>query len=650
MKPRLWILAVVVPVALAVCAASPPQEPNQSGKSLSGNAPQAKESTDPFVIESYATRVIFEHDGTGRRELRVRLRALNADGVARLRQLVFDYNATYEQVELASIEVIRGGAIVKPAYAVQEMPAPVSHEAPAYAGLRQKRVTLLGLQPQDTLTYAVITKIVTPRVLGQFWFEHDFLEEPVARQESLEVNVPRSRTIRLKTQLGDAPRVTDEGERRIYRWEKSSEKSAAGENTDRSRKTSETHPAPAVQLTTFASWDELGRWLAPLLLERAQPSEAIRAKAEELARDRATSGDKIQALYDFVATRIRSVRLPFGAADYALHPAEEVLANRYGDSADKEALLIALAAAIGNPAYPVLVSSSRELDPEIPSPAQFDHVLTVIPLGEEQVWLDPEAEVAPFRMLSASLRGKKALALFPEESVHASAAQLLNTPSEPPFPSTQSVDVEATVSESGALAARVHYLLRGDAELLLRAAFHRTPPSQWNQLGQLLAVSDGFRGEVTQVRAGDPLATLDPYQVDYRISQAKYLDISGKSARPLLPLPTVGLPEASVDAAGNRQPIELGTPLETTTRLELTFPAQYVLRAPVGVAVVRDYAEYRSHYAVLGNRLVAERTVRFRLRELPAARASDYLAFVHAVRADAAQTLELEPRPTVASR
>jgi tetratricopeptide (TPR) repeat protein len=344
-----------------------------------------------------------------------------------------------------------------------------------------------------------------------------------------------------------------------------------------------------------------------------------------------------------VAKDIRYVSLSFGIGRYQPHAASEVLTNQYGDCKDKHTLLEALAEAIGLRAYPVLIHSTRKLDPELPSPAQFDHMITAVPLGKEWIWLDSTTEVAPFRMLSANLRHKQALVIPVASRLGAPAggAQLMETPSDLPFPATQRAEVEGQVSELGRLTARVRYTLRGDNELLLRLAFRRTPQTQWKQLAQLLAFSDGFRGEVSEVKTTDPAATREPFQIEYRIAQASYLDWSSKRSQLALPLPAFGLPEAHEESE-DAGPVELGTPLEVTTRVQLELPVKYAVRAPVSVTVMRDYAEYRSSYKVERNRVAAERTLRFRLRELPRARVSDYLAFARAVRADEGQSLTVE--------
>jgi tetratricopeptide (TPR) repeat protein len=603
---------------------------------------QSNYAEEPFVLEQFHTRIQFENDGTGLRELRVRIRVESVAGVQQLGQLAFGYNSANERLEINSVEVRRadGSMTSVPANAVEDMNAPVARDAPIYTDYRQKHVTVPALRPGETLTYHVTTRIHTPLAPGHFWLEHDFLKDAIVLDEQLEVDVPRSRAVKLKTRPGAEPAFVEQGDRRLYRWKQANLERETADGAKSKKKARKAGEAPAIQLTTFESWEEVGRWYEPLERQRATPSDPIRAKAQELVRGRSTDVEKIRALYDYVAKNVRYVSLSFGIGRYQPHAAGEVLTNQYGDCKDKHTLLESLVEAAGLRAYPVLISSARKMDPDVPSPAQFDHMITAIPLGQDWIWLDSTTEVAPFRMLTANLRHKQAL-LIPMGKVPGATgapARLAETPNDLPFPATQRVEVAGQLSELGKLTAHVRYILRGDTELLLHLAFRRTPQNQWKQLGQLLSINDGFRGEVGEVKVSDLAATEEPFQIEYKIAQPNYLDWSSKKSQFALPLPAFGLPEASEDS----EDVELGTPLEIAARVELELPAKYAARAPVSVAVMRDYAEYRSTYKVEGNRVLAERYLRFRLRELPAARASDYLAFARAVRADEGQSIAIE--------
>jgi hypothetical protein len=201
------------------------------------------------------------------------------------------------------------------------------------------------------------------------------------------------------------------------------------------------------------------------------------------------------------------------------------------------------------------------------------------------------------------------------------------------------------LGENGDLSAKVKYTMRGDNELLLRGAFHQTAKEKWKDVASLLAISDGFRGQVTSVNASDPMATKEPFTVEYQLSQPKFVDWSKKPVRIPALLPQIGLPEPTMKLAEAGKPsnIELGTPLNVETELTLHLPPGTTVQAPAGTSVARDYATYVSKYSVTAETLTVSRHINFLLREVSAERSVDYSAFLHAVQNDQAQQITLVP-------
>src|SRR5256885_15594216 len=117
--------------------------------------------------------------------------------------------------------------------------------------------------------------------------------------------------------------------------------------------------------------------------------------------------DTLEALYDFVSKNYRYVSLSFGVGRYQPHAAGEVLANQYGDCKDKHTLLASLLAAVGRRAYPALISTGAEIDSDVPSPLQFDHMISAVPEGDAFIWLDTTPGVSPFGFLLYGLRAKQ---------------------------------------------------------------------------------------------------------------------------------------------------------------------------------------------------------------------------------------------------
>src|SRR5579862_6441979 len=280
------------------------------------------------------------------------------------------------------------------------------------------------------------------------------------------------------------------------------------------------------------------------------------------------------------------------------------------------------------------ISYRRKLDASLPSPAQFDHLITAVPLRGELIWMDPTPGVAPFRLLASPLRDKSALLVSSE-----GGGQIVKTPADPPFVSTQDVQIDGEVSDLGKLSAHAHYTLRGDTEFVLRLAFHKTPQAQWTQLGQTILSLDGIQGDVSSVKPSDPLDTKDPFALDIAFTQSNFVDWSAKRAKAELPLLAIGVPNAPLESA---QPIHIGSPLNVNVSLKLQLPAVFGAQPPVGTSLTRDYAEYKSSYRYADHTVTAQRSLNFKMRDLPASRADDYDAFTRAVTKDETQPLALE--------
>jgi len=597
-------------------------------------------SQESYVIEKLRNSYRYENDGTGRREVYARIKVQSDAGVEQWGQLVMGYNSANERVEIPYVRVLKanGSTISAQPDAIQDLAIPLAKEAPVYTDYRQKHITVPGLRPGEELEYNFVTTIHTPLASGQFWMEHDFAQNGTVLDEEVVLDVPQDRGIKLKTKPGADPRITESNGRRVYVWtsshlDKDEDDKDKDKDKKKQKKNKEPEP-PAIQMTTFESWEQMGRWYAGLEKDRRQPTAEIRARTAELIKGKNGDLEKVEALYDYVATNFRYISLSFGLGRFQPHAAGDVLHNEYGDCKDKHTLLSSLLEAAGYHASSVLINSGRKIDPGVPSPSQFDHVFTMLPLGKDEIWMDSTTEVAPFRLLATVLRKKQALVIPPDGVPH-----LEETPADPPMVNRQFSEIQGKISELGKLTAQVHYEFRGDTELYMRMLFRRIPRNKWSEFVKQMNLYSGLSGDVSGVTATDPAATHEPFKLDYKIEVASYLDWSKKKSDLLLPLSQISMADADED---DTDPVKVGSPVEYVYRLRLEFPAKYSERAPLPFSMKRDYGRYEANYKVEGNVFTAERTLVTTLNELPAARASDYIAFRRAVLADAEQRVSID--------
>jgi hypothetical protein len=428
-------------------------------------------SKEAVVVERYVTHAVYQADGSGTREVAAVIRVQSEAGVQSLAVLRFAYNTVNDAADIDYVRVRKpdGKIIATPDANIQDMPADVTRVAPVYSSIHEKHVTVKALGVGDVLEYQVRFRTAKPQIAGQFWYEHTFLQGNVVQDEELEISVPKDKYVKVsRPQL--APQVKEDGARRIYKWK--SVNLQREDSAEQAPKREGHHPS--VQVTTFGSWEEVGRWYGDLQRPQLKVTPEIRAKASEITKGLTGDENKMHALYDFVSTQVHYVSLSFGVGSYQPHAADEVLGNQYGDCKDKHTLLAALMKAAGYDAWPALINSSRKIDADLPSPGQFDHVITLARLGPEAIWLDTTAEVAPFGLLISVLRDKQVLVIPAEEP-----ALLMKTPEAPRFAASSTFTADGKLTGDGTLAAHMERSSRGDEEVMLRAAFRRVPPAQW---------------------------------------------------------------------------------------------------------------------------------------------------------------------------
>ena len=208
---RLVVLAYFLSSLLpSLVAQQPDTMPAAAAAAKAADKGKKDYSQESFVIEQVRTRFRFDSDGTGRKETIARVRVQSEAGVEQWGQVMIGYNSANERVEIPYVRVLKkdGSVVTAPADSVQDLSAPVEREAPVYTDYRQKHITVPGLRPGEVLEYDLATFIHTPLAPGQFWTEYDFDKTNIVLDEELELDIPKDRTIKLKTKPGFDPKIS----------------------------------------------------------------------------------------------------------------------------------------------------------------------------------------------------------------------------------------------------------------------------------------------------------------------------------------------------------------------------------------------------------------------------------------------------------
>jgi len=615
---RRWCALSLITVLLAASLASRAQTtPNNPAKD--------DYSQEPAVIEEMSTKLAFNNEGNFTREQTSRVRVQTDAGVKQWGLLTIPFQSATQTVDLDYVRVHKadGSFVITPPDNVQDLDSEITRSAPFYSDLREKHVAVKGLGNGDILEYQVHWRTTKPLIPGQFWFQYNFHHDGIVLAERVEIKVPAERAVKVKGPQASQTVTTDAGSR-IYAWTYSQLQSAKESGSDQKKQTESALgrlPPPDVQISSFQTWDEVGRWYWNLQKDRIEPTPAIRAKAAELTKGMTDDAARLHALYSFVSTQYRYIGIAFGIGRYQPHAADDVLTNNYGDCKDKHTLLASLLQASGITLYPALINSSHKLDPDVPSPSQFDHIIGYLPLGKdkEAVWLDTTSEIGPFAYLVPVLRDKPALVMSGEKAI-----QLVTTPTDPPFPNTEAFKIDGKLSADGTLEATIEDTSRGDSEVVLRAVFRQTPQPQWKDLMQRISYAMGFAGTVSDISATKPESISEPFHLSYSYNRKDYPDWK-TDQRLTVPGMPFFMPPVRDDAS---YPVWLGSPMEGMSDSRVQLPKGHQPQLPSDVDLKFDFAEYHASYSEDHGVLIAKRRLLTKLREVPVAEFDDYRSFV----------------------
>jgi len=591
-------------------------------------------SKEAVVFDSISTRIREESDGTGTRQTTARVRILADAGVKEMAVLQFPFTASNQQVDIAYVRVIKpdGTVVVTPQYNVQDLPADVTRTAPMYSDIHQKHIAVKGLGVGDALEYQITLTTVKPEVPGQFWFEYSFQKDLIILDEQVDLDVPADKQVTVASaQEAPQPTITTAAGRKLYHWSGSNPARPDPDAPPKSTK----HLKPSIQVTTFSSWEQVGAWYQSLQRDPLTVTPAIQAKVAALTQGLTSDEERVRAIFNDVALHIHYVGLDFGIGRYQPHPADDVLSNEYGDCKDKHTLLAAELKVIGIDAWPVLISAKRELDPATPSPAQFNHVITLVPLGGKLLWMDSTEEVAPIGMLIQSLRDKQGLAI-PDSK----PAYLARTAAEAPFAESARFEMDGKLSVAGRFTGHAVQTYHGDVELLLRTVFRAIPQSKWIETLQHFSTATGFGGEVSNPHFSDLDKISQPLEFSYDYTREKFGEWDERRISP--PMPPTGW--ALVPGIKVKKPaddVEIGSPGEQVYSTIVQLPKGWSMSQPKETTLREDWAEYHSTYSVKDGIFKAERRLTLKKLKIPLDDWDKYLSFRRAIFADEVQTAHL---------
>lgn len=149
-------------------------------------------------------------------------------------------------------------------------------------------------------------------------------------------------------------------------------------------------PYPYIEFTEFSNWQGVVDWALTHYKQQPVESGALTDYVEQLKRQTTTPQEYIEAAIRFVQNDVRYFGIETGQNSHIPSKPSEVFERRYGDCKDKTMLLNFLLAQQNIEASPALVANQARgsIRDNLPSPGQFDHVITHFTFNDKEYWID----------------------------------------------------------------------------------------------------------------------------------------------------------------------------------------------------------------------------------------------------------------------
>ena len=392
------------------------------------------------TLRSLTVSTVFPN-GLGSRFRQVVFQPLTDEAAAGAREYAFDYQADKQNVQLRAAKVYRADGRIDEA--VESGEGNANNPALAtYSSTRTYYVRFPRLNAGDVVELRYrIEDMAVRNEMADYFGEVEYMgtDEPVGSSEYVLIT-PKGRSffVNAASVPGLKRETTEQGEQRIDRFVADNLEPLAGEPV----MPPWAEILPHVHVSTFQSWEQVGRWYWGLMRDQLDVDDEVRRRVRDLTRGLKDDASKVKAIYKY-ATRLRYVALELGLEGIKPRRCAQTIARGWGDCKDKAAVIVTMLREAGVPATIVLVRTGMRggIEGTPASLAPFDHAIAYVPSLD--LYLDGTAEHTGSGELPVMDRGAVAL------QINEGHARLVRLPQPPPEASVTRRKLDLTLAPDG---------------------------------------------------------------------------------------------------------------------------------------------------------------------------------------------------------
>ncbi len=165
----------------------------------------------------------------------------------------------------------------------------------------------------------------------------------------------------------------------------------------------------------LSNWENHGKWISSLLTGKdILPADFV-IKIKDLTKDAKDDREKVAILYQYLQNNTRYVSIQLGIGGYQPIDATSVSKSGFGDCKGLTNLMMAMLKAVDIPSnYSIVSMRDKDILPDFPNFNQFDHVILLVPLKNDSIWLECTSQKLPFGYIHDNIAGHNSLIITNE--------------------------------------------------------------------------------------------------------------------------------------------------------------------------------------------------------------------------------------------
>ncbi|MCB9602578.1 MAG: DUF3857 domain-containing protein [Sandaracinus sp.] len=499
------------------------------------------------TLQDLTVNTVFEN-GLGSSFRQVAWQVHDQEGARRLRTYAIQWDPTAQRIDLRLARVYRGGQRLEATQLFEQALGEPWYRI--YYDTRAMVVVFPTLEPGDVVELRWRVDDVAHRNLfADYYGDLSFLQDmqPVAHEEYVLIT-PASRQFYFSTP--NLPQLqheqTEQDGTRIDRWVAENVPAIVSEDS----MPGFTEVAPYLHVSTYRTWEEVGRWYWGLIQDQLYADESLKETVRQLVAGKTDLREKVEAIHEWVLDHTRYVGLEFGIHGYKPYRVPQILSRGFGDCKDKASVLYTMFREAGIDAHVILVRTRRNgrIDDLPASLAVFDHAIAYVP--ELDLYIDGTAEHSGLTELPDMDQGVTVLHVWPE------GAELRRTPVLPPDRNRRERNLEVRLAADGSANVTSREVITGSQAPSYRSTYQAEGTRRDRLERELRGVFAGLRLESQRFEHLDDLEHAVHLQWQGEVPQLAPRDGEGLRVDPSV----IGdLTRSLARATQRRLPLEIGT-------------------------------------------------------------------------------------------